>query len=124
MVKPAGRSQSPSPGKRQQPPKGGAGGPGSSGADAGGLSKLCHFHMKGKCTRGDDCQFTHLPQEEMDRQKKAQAKAKAKAQPKAEPKAKAQPKAKGKATNLVPSPCLVGPRLVNTWADLAVSDDE
>ena len=60
----------------------------------------------------------------MERQARAQAKAKAKAQPKAEPKAKAQPKARGKATNLVPSPCLVGPRLVNAFADLAVDDEE
>ena len=126
MVKPAQRSESPPKGQRQPKPQGGAGGSGPSGADAGGssLGKLCHFFLKNKCNRGDDCQFSHLPKEEMERQARAQAKAKAKAQPKAEPKAKAQPKARGKATNLVPSPCLVGPRLVNAFADLAVDDEE
>ena len=80
------------------------------------LGKLRHFFQKNKCNRGDDCPFTHVPKEEVERSAKAQAKAQPKAQPKAEPKAKAQPEAGGKA-NLAPTPSLVGPRLINALAN-------
>ena len=54
----------------------------------------CQFHLKGKCTKGDDCVFLHVEKEEVERQKaRAKAAAKAKAKAKAEPKAKAKAKA-------------------------------
>ena len=82
MVKPERRdkSRSPSPG----------GGPRA----AGPGKTHCFKFLKGECTRGADCVWSHSPQEELDRQAKAKAKAKAKA----EPNAKAEPKAKAHAT--------------------------
>ena len=113
MTKPVSRSQSPpkgpgaTTGDGPKGPKGGSGGPGSSASPGG----LCHFFMKGKCTRGDACRFTHVSQEELDRVNKA----KQQAAPKAEAKAKAQPKGKAKATaNLVPRPTLAGAHMVPT----------
>ena len=55
----------------------------------------CFKFLKGECTNGDSCMFSHIDQAEVDRQKKAkaEAKAKAKAKAKAEPKAKAKAKA-------------------------------
>ena len=57
--------------------------------------RTAHRHLKGKCTKGDDCVFLHVEKEEVDRQKQVSAKAKAesKAKAKAEPKAKAKAKA-------------------------------
>ena len=55
----------------------------------------CQFHLKGKCTKSDDCLFLHVEKDEVERQKQVQAKAKAEAKAKAkvEPKAKAKAKA-------------------------------
>ena len=94
MVKPVSGNRSPSPKGRGK--GGGVGGTGPSDAP-----RHCHFHVKGTCTRGDDCPFPHINKDELERQSRARAKAKAQPKGKAEPKAapKAAPKAGPKAAN-------------------------
>ena len=85
MTKP---TRSPSPeGRGKGRGKGGGKGDGKSSGTGGdssaGALRYCHWHLKGKCTRGDDCHFPHIDKAEVDRLNKVRAKAKAKA--KAEP---------------------------------------
>ena len=85
MEKPVTRERTPSPRR---------GGGASTTAPGGTTTKPatqlhCFNFLKGKCTKGDDCNFAHVSQEVVDALKKAQAKAKAKAKGKAQPKAKA-----------------------------------
>ena len=85
MEKPVARDRSPSPRR----------GGGASTTTPGGTTTKpatqlhCFNFLKGKCTKGDDCNFAHVSQEVVDASKKAQAKAKAKAKGKAQPKAEA-----------------------------------
>ena len=74
MKKPAGKSQSPPPqpqgGRPTRDRKGAeSGGPGSSATAPG---RLCHYDLKGKCTRGDKCPFIHSPKEETERTKRSE----------------------------------------------------
>ena len=93
MEKPVTRERTPSPRR----------GGGASTTAAGGTTTKpatqlhCFNFLKGKCNKGDDCNFAHVSQEVVDALKKAQAKAKAKA------KAKGKAQAKAKATASKPS---------------------
>ena len=95
MVKPELRSKIPKPQPRSRSASRGStgsrgGGKGKSGGKGKAMVSYCTNHVKGNCTKGNDCWFPHVTQEvanEMDRAAKVRAKAKGKANPK--PKAKA-----------------------------------
>ena len=81
---------------RSQSPRGDGGG------NQGGGRQFCRLYLKGKCTRGDACIFTHVEQSELDRADKAKAAAKADPKAKAKAKGKAKAKAQPLATRMSP----------------------
>ena len=47
------------------------------GSAAQNSNAFCQFHLKGKCTKGDDCLFVHADKDEVERQQAARTKAEA-----------------------------------------------
>ena len=47
------------------------------GSAAQNSNAFCQFHLKGKCTKGDDCLFVHADKDEVERQQAAKTKAEA-----------------------------------------------